>query len=555
MPAPVITTQPSSKVSAKDKEVSLTVVATGAVSYQWYTRTFNDEEFGTPNNIPNTNSPTLKIQYDSNLHTLNSPRKYGVEITNTTGTISSNEVEVIFTPVSGLTLVVNNNNDRVLSWTAVPNSNYKVQLMEGVDGVGPTKDVTSPTVTFTADELIGLTTIKLTAIDKTTNAESVPLVIKDTAAARAYAYNTDFELIEGKDFIIIATALPETFVGSDISYEPKFFVSVDNAAPISSKSRAIVLANAGLTGVAKSIKVTVCSIFYTLTVTKTSTATNYTTTTPAPLLASKLIDYLLIVQPTATTVLPLAIQQSLLSEPLTEAQLTTLGTNHPTGIKVGDTMVLFPKNNEAIITSGPGPSYRPTKIKIRIPANGPWSPIKILDDGTTVQYKGIVNGVKQFIASGPTVESSPKTLNDGETFRVTIINVGFRLVTVSFGSINLNIGNAPVDNSFPARVNPYIALSNVLIYTKATVDALVAGTPLPAVPRVAWALSGVNAGSVMRDLHRIVVVADDAGRHLQRWARVQYVNGSASEGVDDTLADYGCGWVCVWDASGIAPVY
>lgn len=190
--------------------------------------------------------------------------------------------------------------------------------------------------------------------------------------------------------------------------------------------------------------------------------------------------------------------------------------------------------------------------KIRIPVGISMSDkYTITTAGTTIQYMGLNGSTHQFKISEPGKDEV--TVDDGDE----IIIEGNKELTITWGSININLANANV-NSFPVAVNPYLAVDNVLIYTKATVDALVATNgagPVPATPRVAWAPLGVTAGSLMRALERVVVVADAEGRHLQRWVRVQYVNGAGSEGVDDTLADYGCGWICVWDASGFAPSY
>jgi hypothetical protein len=301
----------------------------------------------------------------------------------------------------------------------------------------------------------------------------------------------------------------------------------------------------GADGIIHTVNVTIYSLLSTIRATKTSSGNNYNNVNPPAVPTAAFLEYMNALTGSNYN-FPKTIQNSLLTAPLTQTEIDTIAAMlPPSGVKIDDMMVMFPTNNVALVTPDSN------KFKIRIPVAGPWSPITILADGTTVQYNGESNGVKSFIADGPTVESSPKTVNDGDSFKVKIAGID-KIITVSFGSINLNIGNS---NSFPTRLNPYIAVNGVLIYKKATVDALVAGTPLPAVPRVAWALNGVNAGSIMRDLKRVAVVADNTGRHLQRWVRIQYVEGSGSEGVDASLADYGCGWICVWDASGIAPVY
>jgi hypothetical protein len=119
----------------------------------------------------------------------------------------------------------------------------------------------------------------------------------------------------------------------------------------------------------------------------------------------------------------------------------------------------------------------------------------------------------------------------------------------------------PVLNSFAAKVNPYLALGPVLVYTKATVDALVAGTTLPTQTTVSWAPMGVLlAGSLLRDLRRSVTVPVSASNPLAayRFQRVQLIGGSGSEGVGGSLADqdaYQTGWICTWAASGVAPVF
>jgi hypothetical protein len=126
--------------------------------------------------------------------------------------------------------------------------------------------------------------------------------------------------------------------------------------------------------------------------------------------------------------------------------------------------------------------------------------------------------------------------------------------------LKLSQSAPPASNSFAAKVNPYLALGNVLVFTKATVDALVAGTALPAQTTVSWALSGVLAGSFLRDLGRSITTPVSTTNRLAayRFQRVQLIGGSGSEGVGGSPADvdaWQTGWICTWAASGVAPVF
>jgi hypothetical protein len=113
-------------------------------------------------------------------------------------------------------------------------------------------------------------------------------------------------------------------------------------------------------------------------------------------------------------------------------------------------------------------------------------------------------------------------------------------------------------NSFALRVNPFVALSPVLVYTQETMDALVAGEAPPLNPRVSWAEFGMPAGSLLRDLGRSVVVKVSPTNplHAYRFQRIQLIRGPTSEGVGGSPADsWQTGYICVWAAGGVAPVF
>jgi hypothetical protein len=113
-------------------------------------------------------------------------------------------------------------------------------------------------------------------------------------------------------------------------------------------------------------------------------------------------------------------------------------------------------------------------------------------------------------------------------------------------------------NSFALRVNPFVALSPVLVYTQETMDALVDGLPLPITSRVSWASTGMPAGSLLRDLGRAVVVKVSPTNplHAYRFQKIQLIRGPTTEGVGGSPADsWQTGYICVWAASGVAPVF
>lgn len=116
------------------------------------------------------------------------------------------------------------------------------------------------------------------------------------------------------------------------------------------------------------------------------------------------------------------------------------------------------------------------------------------------------------------------------------------------------------DNSFPLLVSPYLARNNVLVFTKAAVDALVAHAPLPVTMRVSWAPNGVPAGSLLRNTGRTAVVSVSNSNPLAvyRFQSVQLIAGAGSEGVGGSSTDtdpWQCGYICTWAADGIAPIF
>ena len=63
-----------------------------------------------------------------------------------------------------------------------------------------------------------------------------------------------------------------------------------------------------------------------------------------------------------------------------------------------------------------------------------------------------------------------------------------------------------------------------------------------------------NAGELLKDLGRTVLVVDSENRHIAQYRQVQRINGVASEGVggpsDPLDSAYGCFFVKVWSADG-----
>jgi hypothetical protein len=115
----------------------------------------------------------------------------------------------------------------------------------------------------------------------------------------------------------------------------------------------------------------------------------------------------------------------------------------------------------------------------------------------------------------------------------------------------------PAVNSFPLRVNPYLAIGDIFIYTTEFVRALAAGTTLPDPGRTAWSSTPLAAGILLRPLGRFVVVNGANKLAIYRFENVQLINGPASEGVlsGDTTGRWYTGWICTWSASGVAPVF
>lgn len=111
----------------------------------------------------------------------------------------------------------------------------------------------------------------------------------------------------------------------------------------------------------------------------------------------------------------------------------------------------------------------------------------------------------------------------------------------------------PVSNTFPAMVNPYRAIGDVLVYKRESIELFAAGESLPPVNRVSWAPDGVPTGSLLRDLGRSIVVANADGAHVYHFRNVQLISGAVTEGVSGSPADvdaWGTGWICTWADSG-----
>ena len=112
-------------------------------------------------------------------------------------------------------------------------------------------------------------------------------------------------------------------------------------------------------------------------------------------------------------------------------------------------------------------------------------------------------------------------------------------------------------NTFPLRVNPYIAIGTILVYTNSFIRALVAGTTLPNPGRTAWSIIPLPAGTLLKPLGRSAVVNGINKLAIYRFENVQLINGPSSEGVPsgDATGRWYTGWICTWSADGVAPVF
>jgi hypothetical protein len=116
-----------------------------------------------------------------------------------------------------------------------------------------------------------------------------------------------------------------------------------------------------------------------------------------------------------------------------------------------------------------------------------------------------------------------------------------------------------IENSIPLRVNPYLAIGPVIVYTTAFVRALAAGTTLPNPGRTSWSGDLPTTGALLRPLGRSVTVFGENKLAIYRFENIQLINGPASEGVPADSGDgtWYTGWICIWAAGGSAalPVY
>jgi uncharacterized delta-60 repeat protein len=106
-------------------------------------------------------------------------------------------------------------------------------------------------------------------------------------------------------------------------------------------------------------------------------------------------------------------------------------------------------------------------------------------------------------------------------------------------------------NSFPLRVNPYLALNTIQVYGLRHVEAMrTAGE----YPTVAW--SPALAGSLLRDLNhkKYVYTADQKLMYI--FSLVQLISGPTTEGVSGSSFDkWKTGWICTWADSGAPPIF
>jgi hypothetical protein len=142
-------------------------------------------------------------------------------------------------------------------------------------------------------------------------------------------------------------------------------------------------------------------------------------------------------------------------------------------------------------------------------------------------------------------------------FRVTPWNSD----TYAEATDSAQFGISPPPNTFSGRVNPFLLTGTVLVYTQKAIDTLVAngsGASFAESARVSWAPLGAQAGSLLRDLRRaaVVRVSDTNPLHAYRFQRVQLIRGPTTEGVGGSPTDaWLTGYICVWSASGVAPVF
>ena len=536
-PLPVIDTQPTAVTTPANLTASLSIVVRsasyglndGLISYQWQ----KANGAGGFNDITGAKTSTLEIT--SAGATLDVATKYRVKVTNPMGDLFSDAVDVIF-----LSLVPTNvsmdgveNGNITFSWSPVASATgYRVEVSPGSYGV----NLDSPTVTIDAADLLNASEVKIYSLINDT------LSVFASVKPSAVSYQIAPVFIPGIKAIYWKHPIGSLVSGA--TYTPTYFVYVNDIYFDSTAGTKLAIPDIKNSDV---IKVKTFGIGSVYSGSITYMADVPITTTMISELQNVSNDDIktLLITPSE------AVKKYIKDTKLTAAEIAqfAVAANRATGsnsIKIDGVRHVFPElmNGKltALISAGSN--------KIRIPDNVTESDeIVINNEGNTVQYKGL-RGTPSVHYFAVKIGGVTTLLDDGDSVTLPDKNI----VTVTWGSINLDVRNGDI-NSFPARVNPYLALNTVLIYTKATVDALVAGDMVPAEPRVPWALIGVTAGSLMRALERVVVVSDAAGRHLQRWVRIQYINGPASEGVNDTLADYGCGWICIWDASGAAPVY
>jgi hypothetical protein len=148
-----------------------------------------------------------------------------------------------------------------------------------------------------------------------------------------------------------------------------------------------------------------------------------------------------------------------------------------------------------------------------------------------------------------------------QTIPASVVNqLKFGIINVASNRGAFAAFKLPVTNSFPLRVNPFVLLDTVLVYTQEAMDALAAGLPLPLTSLVNWAPHGMPAGSLLRDLNRSVVVPVSSTNplHAYRFQRIQLIRGPTTEGAGGSYTDtdaWQTGYICVWAAGGVPPVY
>ena len=106
-----------------------------------------------------------------------------------------------------------------------------------------------------------------------------------------------------------------------------------------------------------------------------------------------------------------------------------------------------------------------------------------------------------------------------------------------------------MSNSFPFLLdNSFLTAGQTIVFSEATIHAAANYTPIPAQQNVSW--SPVVQHVLLRNMGKKYYLFGTNRLKTYEFRRVQLIQGAGTEGVGNAET----GYICVWAASGVAPI-